>query len=280
VKRGAAFATIACSALGGALLYAIVKGVRSRYVETPLEINLDHGLADCPWPIGVDPLDPTGEVKVEDRYLILRDNKHVGLAERVVSVICYSAYLFGPEIRVELRTDRLPRRTDPAPTVDPSMHPSNDNLRSALIAYRVARSVIEQFRMSDEEIQRGRQSLDHWYTAGDFNMRGEATLGYQGTLASGGVLVQVFYGPKVTLGFSFRTDVSAMKILQDSYSTKDAGVGAPAHVPSARSRICLWMPEDGGFSWQPPPRTQAEIDESWFRPCPPVLARPGMNGAP
>jgi hypothetical protein len=269
LKRRAALVLIGAAALAGSLGYPALRRAVSAALERrhPLDINLDHGLADCPWPDGVDRLDPAGEVEVEDRDVVVRTDERVYLAERAVSVKCSSAYLLGPIIIIELRTDRSDRR-DPAPPLDPSVDHARDDLPAALTAYRVALGVMDRFDLSAEEAARGRQSLGQWYSRGDHSMKGGASLETVGTLASGAVEVALFQGPHVVASFSFRTDRPDPNLEIALGKLRDGGIPRDflEHPPS--SRICIWGPKDAGSSWQPPPRTQAEIDRSWFKPCP------------
>jgi hypothetical protein len=262
LKRRAALVLLGAVALAGVFGYPAVRRAVSAALERrhPLDINLDHGLADCPWPDGVDRLDPVGEVEVEDRDVVVRTDGRAYLAERAVSVKCSSAYLLGPIIIIELRTDRSDRR-DPPPPLDPSVDHSQDDLPAALTAYRVALGVMDRFDLSAEEAARGRRSLEEWYARGDY--KGGASLGSVGTLASGAVEVALFQGPHVVASFSFRAEPNPAFELGD-LMLPDGGI---PHPP-IRSPICIWLPKDGGLSWQPPPRTQAEIDRSWFKPCP------------
>lgn len=269
MRRSRSFVVVlAVVAVAGVVSYPHLRRLIAAIAPRGLDINLDHGLADCPWPKGVDPLDPGGEARVEDRNVVLRTNDRIYLSERVVSVTCYSAYLFGPAILIELRADAPPERHDPAPPLDPKIDRSRDDLPAALAAYRVALRVMDQFGLTEEEAARGKQSLEQWYGEGNHNLKGSASLGYVGTLASGAVEVLVFHGPTVVVSFSFRTEVNAASALAD-ISRRDGGMPADfLERPPPPSRICIWMPKDGGPSWQPPARSQAEIDKSWFKPCP------------
>jgi hypothetical protein len=94
--------------------------------------------------------------------------------------------------------------------------------------------------------------------------KGGASLGFVGTLASGSVEIALSWEPNVFLRFGFHTvnppphPVDLSDGALPPYGTFEP----PIHRP-----ICIWMP-DGGTSWPPPPRSQVEIDRSWFKPCP------------
>jgi hypothetical protein len=251
----------------GAILYPGAKELVATLLSTwqPLVINLDHGLADCPWPEGVDPFDPSGEVRVENRVIVLRTDARVYLKERVNSVVCYSAYLFGPAIDIDIKPDVPPLRDDPAPPLNPEMDWSGTDLPAALTAYRTALRLMDQFDLTPDQVARGRKSLDHWYSEEAHTSHGGASLGFLGTLASGGVDIRLTWEPKVQLGFAFATvnPPPHPVDLSDGALPPYGSLEPPIHRP-----ICIRLPQDGGPSGQPPPRSQAEIDRSRFKPCP------------
>ncbi len=245
-------------ALSGAAALALVAGfvasrpLRRLAAREPLEINLDHGLADCPWPSGVDRLDPKGRVSVEDRVVVLRTDARVYYTGRVVALTCFSAYDVGPEITLALPSGEPSEGDDFAPPpLDPKLDRTRDDLAAALAAYRRARHVVDDFALSTETTERDRQALDAWY-GGDHSRVGGASLDYVGTLASGKVEVELFRGADVVLSFGFWTD-----------PPRASWDGAQPR------RICIHSPVEGGPAWvQPPPHTDAEIARSPFKMCP------------
>jgi hypothetical protein len=247
-------------ALGGAAAVALllVGALASRQFRrlgktNPIVINLDHGLADCPWPKGVDRLDPVGRVRVENRTVVIRTDARVYFTENVEALTCLSAYDLGPVVMLELGpTD--PGGYPPPPLDAKLKRDPRDDLAKALAAYRVARQRVDDFALSPELADRARRSLDEWY-AGDHQSNAGASLGFVGTLATGSVEIGLFQDD-VVVSFAFAAD--ALPITPWS----------PA--PGGKRRICIHTPVDGGPAWvQPPPYTPEEIARSPFKLCPP-----------
>lgn len=241
-----------------ALLFLLVGAFTSRHLRgllkaNPIVINLDHGLADCPWPKGVDPLDPVGRVRVEDRVVVIRTDARVYFTENVEALTCLSAYDLGPVVMLELAP------TDPGgyppPPLDAKLERDpRDDLAKALAAYRVARQRVDDFALSPELAERARRSLDDWY-AGGHQSNGGASLSFVGTLATGSVEIGLFQDD-VVVSFAFAADAQPIT------------PWSPA--PGGKRRICIHTAVEGGPAWvQPPPYTPEEIARSPFKVCPP-----------
>jgi hypothetical protein len=249
-ERGLAGAAVLVLLLVGALAS---RHLRRLFETNPIVINLDRGLADCPWPKGVDPLDPVGRVRVEDRVVVIRTDARVYFTENVEALTCLSAYDLGPAVMLELAP------TDPGGYLPPPLDPKlrrdpRDDLAKALAAYRVARQRVDDFALSPQDAERARRSLDEWY-AGDHQSEAGASLGFVGTLATGSVDIGRFQDD-VVVTFAFEADAPSIT------------PWTPA--PGGKRRICIHTPVEGGPAWiQPPPYTPEEIARSPFKLCPP-----------
>jgi hypothetical protein len=235
-----------------AVILAVPRLLRRLKPET-IDINLDRGLADCPWPAGVDKLDPVGGMRLEDRDVIVRTDERICFAGHVDAFNCFSAYSLGPVITLELSPSTEEAVGDGSPpALDPSIDRLHDNLPEALATYRRARRIVDGFALLPDAAGKARQSLDEWY-AGDHDVLGGATIGFVGTLASSGLEVELNCGADIVLKFSFWTD--------SRWSSWDG---------SERRRICIHTPVEGGPDWlQPPPYSDAAIARSPFKLCPP-----------
>jgi hypothetical protein len=249
---------------GGIRAYPRLRRLIAERLETQrVDINLDRGLADCPWPEGMDPLDPEGEVSLKNLYAVVRTDQRVYFAGPVTRLTCYSAYVFGPDITMQLPFGEQPAiGAYPAPPLDPQINHSHDDLPRRLTAYRRARSLVDDFALPPKKAERARQSLDEWYAGNHGMLRGGASLGSVGTLATAGLTTELSPWADVVLNFSFRTDVDTGAVEVDSWKRN--------FHPRHRVKICFPLPTEGGSSWyEPPIHTEAEIAHSWFKPCPP-----------
>jgi hypothetical protein len=236
-----------------AVILAVPRLLRRLKPET-IDINLDRGLADCPWPAGVDKLDPVGAMRLEDRDVIVRTDERICFAGHVDALNCFSAYSLGPVITLELspRSEQVIGDYSP-PALDPSIDRLHDNLPEALATYRRARRIVDGFALAPDAATKARQWLDEWY-AGDHDVLGGPTIGAVGTLASSGLEVELNRGADIVLKFAFWTDPPR--------SSWEGG--------AQRRRICIHTRIEGDPEWlQPPHYSDAAIARSPFRLCPP-----------
>jgi hypothetical protein len=235
-----------------AVILAVPRLLRRPKPKT-IDINLDRGLADCPWPVGVDKLDPVGGMRIEDRDVIVRTDERVCFAGHVDALNCFSAYSLGPVITLELSpSGEEAEGNGSPPALDPSLDRTHDNLPEALATHRRALRIVDGFALSPDAATKARESLAEWY-AGVHDNRGGATIGSVGTLASSGLETELNRGADIVLTFSFWTDPPR--------SSWEGG--------AQRRRICIHTRIEGDPEWlQPPPYSDAAIARSPFKLCP------------
>jgi len=260
---------IAFGGAAAALLVAAIssprlrRSVAGRFERQGLDINLDHGLADCPWADKTDRLDPEGEVRIDEPFVVVRSDHRVYFSGRVVSLTCYSAYLFGPAIALEVRSwDPPANANDPAPPLDPEVNHAQTDLPALLATYRRAHGIVGDFALSPEEAARARQALDKWY-GGNSTFRLDESLGFAGALATGEIFVsqRTRDDADIRLLFGFQTDVDPSGEVMESWKHD-------LHR-QRRVKICLPRSNDNGAPPRPPSaRAQSESARARFAPCP------------
>jgi hypothetical protein len=246
----------------GALTFPRLRRIAAGWTERQrVDINLDHGLADCPWPDGTDRLDPEGEVRIEDAFVVVRTDQRTYFSGRVASLVCYSAYLLGPAIALDVRSwDPPANNSYPAPPRDPEVLVGHTDMTALLATYRRARAIVDDFGLSAEAITQAREPLDRWY-GGNPTFRLNESLGVAGALASAELFVseRARDYADIRLLFGFPTDVDMSGVMIDSWKHD-------FHLQQ-RVKICRPRGGDGGASGGQP-LAHAESESVWFAPCP------------
>lgn len=157
-------------ALLGWLAAAVLFATRPRERMEVVDIDVNHGLSDCPWPPGVrdpngeanhDPKSPDwpGEVDKKNAYLVLRDDDKILLAEPVREVRCVRPSP-GPDIMIELNPNLGPLGDDVPPAVDPNVVAGCRDASTGVTAYRRVRKLLHDMRITDPMAF---QRVEDWY---------------------------------------------------------------------------------------------------------------------
>jgi hypothetical protein len=205
-----------------------------------LDINVDRGLSDCPWPPEVrDPNGPAeprpegadrGDVTRKNVYLVLRDNDRVFLAERVLEVQCIRPSP-GPDIMIELDPNLGPLGDDQPPAVNPNVMSSRQDASADVTAYRRVRKLLHDTRVTDPLAF---QVVEDWYASNRHEGIGEARLTEMGKAAVALYYVQIFLGEP-----TLRVDVKFFRELEGDHVCVPGGYGIDASgLPAC---------PDGGF---------------------------------
>jgi hypothetical protein len=214
---------------GGAVAALLVR--RPAPQPDVLDINVDRGLSDCPWPADVrDPngpagagpsaADPTGEVDSENVYLVLRDNDRVFLAERVREVRCIRPSP-GPDIMIELDPNLGPLGDDQPPAVNPDVIDTCRDASADVTAYRRVRKLLHDARVTNPWAF---DRLEEWYASNHHRQIAEETMGEIGRTA-----VAIYYVQMFQCGEPFiRVDVKFAREPTDEHVCVPGGTGGDA----------------------------------------------------
>jgi hypothetical protein len=164
--KGVAAGAGLVGAVGGAILLSTRPAPHREVVD----INVDRGLSDCPWPpnvrdpngpwmFGPDVPDHEGDVARTNAYLVLRDNDRVFLAEPVREVRCIR-FDPGPDIVIELDPYLGPLGDDVPPPVDPNVMSPCHDAAADVIAYRRVRKLLHDARVTEPFAF---DDLEDWY---------------------------------------------------------------------------------------------------------------------
>jgi hypothetical protein len=174
--------------IGGVVAVMLLVRRRAPHSDV-LDINVDRGLSDCPWPPEVrDPNGPAepgpkgaeyGDVTRENVYLVLRDNDRVFLAERVREVRCTRPSP-GPDIVIELDPNLGPLGDDQPPPVDPSVMETCQDVSADVTAYRRVRKLLHDTRVTDPWAF---ERLERWYASNHHEQWEEGPLARLGKTA-------------------------------------------------------------------------------------------------
>jgi len=226
-----------------------------------LEIDVDHGLEDCPWRTRLanpnvqpgtsdafDPRDPL-TTDINDVFLVLRDRAHVALAEPVESVACrrpdndpHPVLAFGGEIDVSVKD--VPRTTDtdvPPAVIQWGTNRQIPHGRDAVKVYRYALRLIDAFDL-DSCNGTGRSTLDASFSRRD--VRSGLDLRGLGRAAVMSIALEPGYG----------SESHHLRITFPRTRDTPKSVCQPASVEMSASDLPLCPPADGhAWNWGPPP---------------------------
>jgi hypothetical protein len=226
--------------IGGGVAAMLLVRRRAPQSEV-LDINVDRGLSDCPWPPEVrDPNGPAGGgptavdgnsyLTRENVYLVLRDNDRVFLAERVREVQCIRPSP-GPDIMIELDPNLGPLGDDQPPAVNPNVINTSRDASADVTAYRRVRKLLHDTRVTDPWAF---QVLENWYASNHREGIGEGRLTEMGKAAVALYYVQMFLGEP-----TIRVDVKFFRDLAEGHVCVPGGAGSDASgLPAC---------PDGGF---------------------------------